>query len=151
MNKVTPLQVSRKSLVDHLEARLADGDIERALGGFALLLIKFYDGEENIPTPDAADKTEILNAISARLRTTLRDSDFLAQFDERSFAVVIPQISDRATAERIIQKLRTAFLLPLVNNNGAQASVLSPKFGFSLFPTDGATQQALIAHAEKLT
>jgi predicted signal transduction protein with EAL and GGDEF domain len=151
MDNLTPLQVSRKSLVDHLDARLADGDIERALGGFALLLIKFYDGEESVPTPDASDKTKILNAISARLRTTLRDSDFLAQFDERTFAVVIPQISDRATAERIIQKLRTAFLLPIVNNDGEQANVLSPRFGFSLFPSDGATQQALIAHAEKVT
>ena len=151
MNNVTPLPDSRKSLVDHLDARLADGDIERALGGFALLLIKFYDGEESVPTSDASNNTKILNAISARLRTTLRDSDFLAQFDERTFAVVIPQISDRATAERIIQKLRTAFLRPIVNNDGEQTNDLSPRFGFSLFPSDGATQQALIAHAEKVT
>jgi GGDEF domain-containing protein len=147
MNNATS-QNTRQPLIDHLEARLANGDIERALGGFALLLMTFNDGDENDRELDASDKTKELTAIVTRLRNTLRDSDFLTQFDERTIAVVIPQISDRATAERIIQKLSTAFLLPITNSDKGQARALSPTFGFSLFPSDGATHQALITHAK---
>ena len=147
---MTSPKAGRQSLINHLEARLASGDIERALGGFALLLIKLYDGRETGREMEASEVSDTLAAISTRLRTILRDSDFLTQFDEHTFAVVIPQISDRTTAEGIIQKLRSAFLLPIAGNGGDGPDVFSPKFGVALFPVDGVIHQTLIAHAEKV-
>jgi GGDEF domain-containing protein len=143
----------RQSLIDHLDGRFTNGDIERALGGFALMLITFYDSDKNRRTAEAPDMPageDMLTAISARLRTTLRDSDFLAQFDARTVAVVIPQISDRATAERIAQKLNAAFTHPAEALTAGAASTFSLKIAFSLFPSDGLTRELLIANAQEM-
>ncbi|MFM7293238.1 MAG: GGDEF domain-containing protein [Burkholderiales bacterium] len=149
MQDVASPQASRQSLIEHLESRLANSEIERALGGFALVLIKFYGDGETTREPGGTEKADTLAAMSTQLRGTLRDSDFFAQFDERTFAAVIPQFSDRATVERIIQKLSIALSRPLTIQGCQQAGALSPKFGFSLFPSDGTAIEALIAHAEK--
>ena len=151
MNNAATLEAGRQSLIDHLDARFANGDIERALGGFALLMLTFDVGAKNGHTPDVPFEKDMLATIAMRLRTTLRDTDFLAQFDERTFTVGIPQISDCATAERIIQKLKAAFVPSIGNSDVHEATVLSLKIGFSLFPSDGATQQALVARAQQAT
>ena len=142
-------QTSEQSLVNHLEARLANSEVERALGGFALLLIRFRDHDDHFLSLEAADTTGLLAAICARIRKTLRDGDFLAQLDDRTFAVVIPQVSDRANAEKIVKKLAAAFALPVGFADNGQGLVLSPKITVSLYPSDGTTQQSLIAFAEE--
>jgi|688.fasta_scaffold242604_1 GGDEF domain-containing protein len=149
MKDAASSKASRQSLIEHLESRLANSETERALGGFALVLIKLYGDGETSREPGGAEKAETLATISTQLRGTLRDSDFFAQYDERTFAAVIPQFSDRATVERIIQKISIALSRPMTSHGRQQAGDLSPKFGFSLFPSDGTTIETLIAHAEQ--
>lgn len=151
-----PAPLNQQALNDHLDARFANRDIERALGGFALMLIGFDARDQAEQSRNNRLSEDLLAAISARVKATLRDSDFLAQFDDRTFAVVIPQISDRDTLKRIAQKLRAALSRPLGNPNaggadGAQgadgASIRSLTIRSSLFPDDGATRALLVARA----
>ncbi|MFN7221261.1 MAG: diguanylate cyclase domain-containing protein, partial [Burkholderiales bacterium] len=71
----------------------------------------------------------------ACLTRTLRESDFLARIDDAHMAIVIPQVSDRETANRIAEKLARA-LLP------EHASRLA--LGGALFPADATSRDALI-------
>lgn len=145
-----PAPLNQQALNDHLDARFANRDIERALGGFALMLIGFDARDQPEQSRNNRLSEDLLAAISARVKATLRDSDFSAQFDDRTFAVVIPQISDRDTVKRIAQKLRAALSRPLGNPNadGADgASIRSLTIRSSLFPDDGATRALLVARA----
>lgn len=145
-----PAPLNQQALNDHLDARFANRDIERALGGFALMLIGFDARDQPEQSRNNRLSEDLLAAISAKVKATLRDSDFLAQFDDRTFAVVIPQISDRDTVKRIAQKLRAALSRPLGNPNagGADgASIRSLTIRSSLFPDDGATRALLVARA----
>jgi hypothetical protein len=114
----------------HLDARFANGDIERALGGFALILVAIRDESS-------------MDAAASAMSRTLRDTDFQAVVDRTTFAVVIPQISDRATADRIIEKLQAAF-----GEGATNGSAISARTSVSLFPADGLTRVALMAHAQ---
>ena len=145
-----PAPLYQQALNDHLDARFANRDIERALGGFALMLIGFDARDQPEQSRNNRLSEDLLAAISAKVKATLRDSDFLAQFDDRTFAVVIPQISDRDTVKRIAQKLRAALSVPIGNPNadGADgASIRSLTIRSSLFPDDGATRALLVARA----
>ncbi len=114
----------------HLDVRFANGDIERALGGFALILVAIRDESS-------------MDAAASAMSKTLRDTDFQAAIDRTTFAVVIPQISDRATADRIIEKLQAAF------RTGADNGVsINARTSVSLFPKDGLTRAALMAHGQ---
>ncbi len=106
----------------HLDARFANAADERALGGFGLLLLRM------VGVRDA-------DSAVACLTRTLRESDFLARIDDAHMAIVIPQVSDRETAQRIAEKLSRA-LLP------KHATRLA--LGGALFPADATTRDALI-------
>jgi GGDEF domain-containing protein len=122
----------RQALVAHLDERFANGDIERALGGFALMVVRIA------PLPDA-DINNLRATVATKLTATLRDTDFLATFDPNTFAVVLPQISDRATASRVAEKLQAAF--------SRAPNIIGATISASLFPEDGTTRDTLIAHA----
>lgn len=109
-------------LMAHLDARFSNGAVERALGGFGLLLLRM-DGVRNAA------------ATEARVTRTLRESDFLARIDDAHMAVVIPQVSDRETAQLVAEKLARA-LLP------EYASRIA--VGGALFPADASSRDALI-------
>jgi GGDEF domain-containing protein len=123
----------RNSLIAHLDARFADGDLERALGGFALMLVR------TAPSATNDGNRELRSAVATAMAATLRDTDFLAVLDANTFAVVLPQISDRATADRVAEKLQSAFK--------RAPNAIETTISASLFPADGATRDVLLAHA----
>ena len=139
---------SRKSLIAHLDARFANADVERALGGFALLMVSLDAFNALRRDHGDAAAEEMLRAAAARMIDTLRDSDFLARMDGGQFMVVIPQVSDHATAARVAEKLQAAFAEPavLASTPGHQVS-LAAHIGIGLFPADADTREVLIQRA----
>lgn len=141
---------NRPALVDHLDQRLANADMERALGGFAVMLVdldgfKAVNDQHGHQTGDA-----LLKQVSERMATTLRDTDFLARLGGDEFMVVIPQVSDRETAARVAEKLvariATPYDLPgMVNGTVA----VSASIGISLFPHHGGEREVLMKHADE--
>ncbi len=137
---------NRAAMIEHLDARLADSDTERALGGFALMLLDL-DGFKAVNDQmghDAGD--ELLKLVAARMVGALRESDYLTRLGGDEFLIVIPQVSDRDTAKRVADKLIAVLGRPYTVQAGVANVTVS--IGMSVFPTDGDGREALMKCAD---
>ncbi|MBH9576983.1 putative bifunctional diguanylate cyclase/phosphodiesterase [Inhella proteolytica] len=89
---------------------------------------------------------EVLRRIGARLAQALPGLDTLARLGDDEFVVLLPG-ADRAAAEREALRLCALAAEPLVLERGQQLR-LGLSVGFSLFPQDGHTLDALLKHAD---
>ncbi len=89
----------------------------------------------------------MLKAAGGRLRDNVRDGDTVARIGGDEFTVVLEDIVDVAEAERVAQKLITAFEQPLELEDG-QDVVISPSIGVSLYPDHGQTPTDLLKYAD---
>ncbi len=89
---------------------------------------------------------EVLRRIGARLAQALPGQDTLARLGDDEFVVLLPG-ADRASAEREALRLCALAAEPLVLERGQQLR-LGLSVGFSLFPQDGQTLDALLKHAD---
>jgi diguanylate cyclase (GGDEF)-like protein len=136
---------NRPAVTDFIEARLAD-EATAALGGFALMLLDldgFKAVNDNLGH-EAGD--ELLRQASTRMTLALRESDYLARLGGDEFLVVIPQVSDEQTAQRVALKLIEAIAAPY-QILGKTASV-TLSIGISFFPKDGRERVALMQGAD---
>ena len=137
---------NRHAVMEHLANRLADGEREASLGGFALLLLDL-DGFKAINDDlghDAGDA--LLKQVAVRLDATLRDSDYLARLGGDEFLIVVPQISDRQTAERVGKKLLASIGAPYLL--AGKKSSVTMSIGICIFPTDARDREALMKCAD---
>jgi diguanylate cyclase (GGDEF)-like protein len=137
---------NRPAVIEHLDSRFSDSETERALGGFALMLLDL-DGFKAVNDEmghDAGDT--LLKIVATRLTITLRDSDFIARLGGDEFLIVLPQISDRDTATVVANKLVQAIGKPY-SIKGGEAKV-SASIGVSLFPHDGGDRETLMKCAD---
>ncbi len=88
----------------------------------------------------------LLKAAGARLRRIVRDSDTVARHGGDEFTVVL-DIVDFHEAERVAQKIISAFSQPLELGNG-QDVVISPSIGISLYPDHGQFSVDLLKYAD---
>jgi len=139
--------VNRQALIKHLDERFANADVERALGGFALLMVSLDDFAEVARLDGRAAADELARTAAARLVAMLRDSDLVAYLDDGRFMVVIPQASDRATAARVAEKLHEAFAKPAAHTAHSKLGRMVARIGISLFPADAATREVLMQRA----
>jgi diguanylate cyclase (GGDEF)-like protein/PAS domain S-box-containing protein len=89
----------------------------------------------------------MLKAAGSRLRDNVRDGDTVARIGGDEFTVVLEELADAAEAERVAQKLITAFEAPLELEDG-QDVVISPSIGISLYPDHGQTPTDLLKFAD---
>ncbi len=89
----------------------------------------------------------MLKAAGARLRDNVRDGDTVARIGGDEFTVVLEEIVDAGEAERVAQKLISAFEKPLELNDG-QDVVISPSIGISLYPDHAQTPTDLLKFAD---
>jgi predicted signal transduction protein with EAL and GGDEF domain len=120
-------QISTQAELEaHLDARFANGDMERALGGFALLQIE----TRGLAEADGGDK------VAARLLASVRDTDFLARLTTGNYVLVMPQVSDRDTVLKVAQKILTALMSP-ATTQGCVANAIDTRrafIGAAVFP-----------------
>ncbi len=136
---------NRPAVTDFIEARLRD-ESTAALGGFALMLLDldgFKAVNDNLGH-EAGD--ELLRQAATRMTLALRESDYLARLGGDEFLVVIPQVSDEQTAQRVALKLIEAIAAPYRLLNKAASVTLS--IGVSFFPKDGRDRIVLMQHAD---
>lgn len=139
--------VNRQALIEHLDERFANADVERALGGFALLVVSLDDFAEVARRDGRAAADELARTAAARMVAMLRDSDLVAHLDDGQFMVVIPQASDRATAARVAEKLHEAFAKPAAPTVPSTSGRLIARIGIGLFPADATSREALMQRA----
>jgi diguanylate cyclase (GGDEF)-like protein/PAS domain S-box-containing protein len=86
--------------------------------------------------------------VGRRLRRSLRASDLIARLGGDEFFVVLEEIRDTATVERVVGKLVRELLRPFELANGARVRV-SASLGVSLYPADANDAPTLMEHADK--
>ena len=137
---------NRAAVMEHIDKKLADGEQEAALGGFALLLLDL-DGFKAINDNlghDAGDA--LLRQVAARIEGALRDSDFVARLGGDEFLIVVPQVSDQETAARVGKKL-----VEVVGKSygvSGQQSRVTASIGISMFPQDARERETLMKCAD---
>lgn len=137
---------NRPAVIEHLDNRLTDAETERALGGFAVMLLDL-DGFKAVNDDMGHDAGDALLIIVAeRLNVTLRDSDFIARLGGDEFLIVLPQISDKETATLVANKLVNAIAKPYPIK--ANTANVSASIGVSLFPQDGGDRETLMKCAD---
>ena len=137
---------NRPAVMEHLGKKLADGEHEASLGGLALLLLDL-DGFKVVNDSlghDAGDA--LLKQVAARIEAALRDSDYVARLGGDEFLIVVPQVSDQETAERVARKLVEVIGAPY--SLSAQPARVTVSIGISMFPQDAREREALMKCAD---
>jgi diguanylate cyclase (GGDEF)-like protein/PAS domain S-box-containing protein len=89
---------------------------------------------------------ELLQEVARRLATSIRPTDLLVRFDSNTFMVIMSGIEHESDAAQWIEQSTAPLSQPL-SIQGTELR-LSTKAGIALFPSDGDSEDALIANAE---
>ena len=89
---------------------------------------------------------QLLQTVANRLRNCLRDSDTLARVGGDEFNLLVPEVSGRVDAIRLVEKV-IANLKDPIFIDGVEVFV-SFSIGIALFPDDGESMDSLIKHAD---
>jgi len=89
---------------------------------------------------------EVLKIVAARLKTILRESDFISRWGGDEFVVILENLTSpddaAVTASKIIENLQK----PLHVNQ--HALITTASIGIALYPENGEDSQTLIKHAD---
>jgi diguanylate cyclase (GGDEF)-like protein len=89
---------------------------------------------------------ELLKEVALRLQGAVRGIDTIARLGGDEFVMILDQLAQRADAEAIADRAVVALREP-VNVAGTDLHT-SASIGFAVYPADGATIEALLAHAD---
>ena len=89
----------------------------------------------------------VLRAISARLRQGVRAVDTVARVGGDEFAVLLEDVTDRAEASTIVERLAGTLTRPIALPEGAE--VVRASAGLAVSGEDGETAEALLANADR--
>lgn len=88
----------------------------------------------------------VLQVISGRLRTTVRQADTVARMGGDEFVIILPELQKRDAAARIAEKVQQATARP-INVDGVSFQVRA-SIGLAVFPHDGEDVEALLKCAD---
>jgi len=88
----------------------------------------------------------VLQVISGRLRTTVRQADTVARMGGDEFVIILPELHKRDAAARIAEKVQFAAARP-INIDGVSFQVRA-SIGLAVFPHDGEDVEALLKCAD---
>ncbi len=136
---------NRPAVVEYLGQKIDHPDTA-ALGGFTLLLLDL-DGFKEVNDTlghDAGD--DLLKQVSTRITLSLRDSDYVARLGGDEFLVVLPQLTEAESVQRVTDKLIEVIGKPYyLDQRVAEVTV---SIGVSNFPQDGRDRETLMKCAD---
>jgi diguanylate cyclase (GGDEF)-like protein/PAS domain S-box-containing protein len=135
---------NRHVLVDRLEGDLAERRERGAIG--ALLLLDLDEFKEINDSLGHAAGDRLLQAVGARLRAALRDTDTIARVGGDEFALLLRGLRSLAAAAYVAEKILAALAEPLV----LEGRLIRPSgsIGISLLPGDGNDAAELMRMAD---
>ncbi len=136
---------NRVLLGDRLEQALAGA--RRTGRGVAVL---FIDLDNFKPVNDAHGHEagdRLLQAVAARLRSVIRETDTLARLGGDEFVLVMPELEYDGYAEVVAEKCRAVFDSPFII--AGQEIRGAASIGIALAPADGEDAQSLMAAADR--
>lgn len=90
---------------------------------------------------------EILRIAARRILSSIRGCDLAARWGSDNFVVLTERFSVRTEAERVVNKVRSAFAHPIRLEKGTV--LVGVTVGLAIYPTDAVDERRLMAHAEK--
>ena len=136
---------NRRVFVERLEAALAQA--RSAHGRFAVLVIDLDDFKRINDTLGHAAGDALLQSVAKLLQASVRGGDTLARLGGDEFAAILPDMPDRAAAERVIGKLENA--LAAGTDFQGRLRTISASIGCSIYPDDGLDETRLYAIADR--
>ncbi|HMV00801.1 MAG TPA: GGDEF domain-containing protein, partial [Rhodocyclaceae bacterium] len=94
---------------------------------------------------EAGDR--LLQAVAARFRSILRETDTLARLGGDEFVLVVPELDYDGYAEVVAEKCRSVFDSPFVIGGCELRAAAS--IGIALYPLDGEDARSLLAAADR--
>lgn len=89
---------------------------------------------------------QLLKEIAERLGRCARKTDTVARMGGDEFVIVLTDVNDRSTIERIVQAMLTEVAFPAVI--GSHDLTVTPSIGISVFPEDGVDATTLLKAAD---
>jgi diguanylate cyclase (GGDEF)-like protein len=135
---------NRRALTERLDLALQAG--QRHGTATAVLLVDLDRFKQVNDTLGHHHGDVLLRAVAGRLGAAFRPEDVVARLGGDEFAVLLPDVHDAATAERLARECLDALLEPLVLDDltlAVEASV-----GLALAPDDGEDRHALLRAAD---
>ena len=115
---------------------------------FALL---YLDLDKFKPVNDTLGHTtgdELLQAVAARIRHQVRESDTVARIGGDEFTVILPDIGKREEAETVARKVISALSAPFQLGSQKQSIEIGTSIGIAVYPADGRDADALVKAAD---
>jgi len=88
----------------------------------------------------------VLQTISERLKSCLRDVDAIFRLGDDEFAIILEEIAQLQDAARVAKRILTVSSLPIHVAN--HELYVTSSIGISIFPTDGNSPEILLKNAE---
>ena len=90
---------------------------------------------------------ELLQQVSTRLKSCIREGDTLARFGGDEFTLLLPKIArGNEDVSKIAEKINEVLKAPFIIDNNEL--YVSASIGISIFPRDGTNMDSLIKHAD---
>lgn len=111
---------------------------------FALLYLDLDKFKPVNDTLGHAAGDELLQAVAARIRQQVRESDTVARVGGDEFTVILPDISKREEAEIVARKIIAAIFTPFQLGSPPQNVDIGTSIGIAVYPDDGRDADALV-------
>lgn len=135
---------NRALFFDRLQQALRQSEREGRRGALLLLDLDGFKQVNDAFGHDAGDA--LLRGVARRLLRVTRRSDTVARLAGDEFAVLLYPIRDAATVERVGERIRAAFAVPI--RHRGRTLLARTSIGAVIFPDSGLTVDMLAKHAD---
>jgi len=136
-----------RRLIDALLKRaLKDADAQKGLLGLLFIDVDRFKRFNDRLGHAAGDR--VLRHVGMRITRAVREADIVGRIGGDEFVVIMPDLSDRATAEGIAQRLLHEISQPVPGVEGPDLRV-TLSIGISVYPSDGTTSDELLSTADR--
>lgn len=135
---------NRVLLEDRLQQAIAHAD--RDMRSFALLICDLDRFKLINDSLGHRAGDELLQEVARRLSTVVRTADTVARFGGDEFVLIGTSVSDAEDAAGLASRVMDVLQAPV--RIAAIDIHTSPSIGIAMYPDDGTTGQALLAHAD---
>ncbi|MBZ0154800.1 MAG: EAL domain-containing protein [Alphaproteobacteria bacterium] len=135
---------NRILFMEHLALEILQAHRNRQMLAVLLIDLDRFKSVNDCMGHTAGDR--LLQAVTYRLKDTLREGDIIARIGGDEYAVLLPQITREQDVVTIIKKIMKALRAPHMIDT--YEIFLSASVGASLYPDDGENAETLVQNAD---
>jgi len=136
---------NRRMFQDQLEHQLRQAHREKQLLGLLFIDLDHFKEINDTLGHDIGD--QLLVEASQRIKSCIRESDMVARLGGDEFTVILSDLHNESSIERVTTAIITALSQPFQLKQ--QHSFISASIGITLYPNDGETVTQLLQNADQ--